>query len=553
VVKPVLLAVDDEPPVLAAVARDLRSRYGADYRILRAASGEEALDVLRQLRLREDPVALLLVDQRMPGMSGVELLAEAVELYPDARRVLLTAYADTEAAIRAINEVRLDHYLLKPWDPPEERLYPVLDDLLDDWQAAHPPPFQGPTVVGSRWSAEAHATRDFLTRNLVPFRWLDAETEEAHQLLYLAGTDASRLPLVLFPDADPLVQPSPADLADRLGLKRQPTQEVYDLVIVGGGPAGLAAAVYGASEGLRTVLIECRAPGGQAGQSARIENYLGFPVGLSGRDLTRRAVAQAARFGAEILTPLEATGIRLQSPYALVSLDDGQEVGARALLVSTGVAYRLLEVPGAVRLAGRGLYYGAAMAEALEAEGQDVFVIGGGNSAGQAAMYLARFARQVTILVRGPSLAATMSRYLVDQIEAAPSVEVWPEASVREVLGEDHLEALIVEDGRGGEAREVPAAAAFVFIGATPHTDWLDGSIERDPQGFILTGRDLESGPEGRPRGWSLRREPFWLEASVPGIFVAGDVRHRSVKRVASAVGEGAMAVQFVHQHLGSL
>jgi thioredoxin reductase (NADPH) len=550
--KPAILAVDDEPAVLAAVARDLRREYGSAYRVLRATSGAEALDVLRQLRLREEPVALLIVDQRMPGMTGVELLAQAIDLFPDAKRVLLTAYADTEAAIRAINEIRLDHYLMKPWDPPEERLYPVVTDLLDDWQASFSPSFEGLTLIGHRWSAESHQARDFLARNLIPFRWLEIETEEARQLVDLAGADGSTVPLVIFPDGTHLVQPTAAQLGDKVGLKHEPALRSYDLIIVGAGPAGLAAAVYGASEGLSTLLVESQAPGGQAGLSSRIENYLGFPVGLSGGDLTRRAVAQASRFGAEILTPLEATGVRVEPPYFFLTLSDGSEVSCRALMVATGVSYRMLGAPGAERLVGRGVYYGAAISEALEARDQDVFIVGGGNSAGQAAMYLARYARSVTVLVRGASLVATMSRYLIDQIEAAENIHLWTQAAVTEMIGDEHLEAITVTDTQTGETQTVPAHAVFIFIGAVPHTDWVDGLVERDKHGFILSGTDLKNG-EQRPRGWTLKREPFWLETSVPGLFVAGDVRHRSVKRVASAVGEGSMAVQFIHQHLGGL
>ena len=550
---PVLLAVDDEPAVLAAVARDLRRQYGSEYRVQRAPSGEEGLAILRDLKLRNVPVALLLVDQRMPGMNGVEFIAQALELYPEARRVLLTAYADNEAAIAAINEVRLHHYLMKPWDPPEERLYPVLDDLLDDWQASFLPPFQGITVIGHRWSSDAHRVKEYLARNLVPYRWLDAEEDhEAAELLELAGADAASLPLVLFPDGSSVSRPDNLTLADRTGIHVNPGLPFYDLLIVGAGPAGLAAAVYGASEGLRTLLIEGQAPGGQAGMSSSIENYLGFPAGLSGGDLSRRAVAQARRFGAEILTPLQAAAVRIEDAYRIVSLSDGSELGCHALLVSTGVDYRRLEVPGADELAGSGVYYGAAISEALDSRGKDVFVVGGGNSAGQAAMYLSRYADSVTLLVRGGSLAAGMSRYLVDQLEAQPQVFVRPHSEVVRLEGDRRLEWLTVRDRQSDEEERLAAHALFIFIGAAPRTEWMANLVERDPQGYILSGNDL--GRNGsRPRSWTLQRQPFWLESSVPGIFVAGDVRHRSVKRLASAVGEGAMAVQFIHQYLAGL
>jgi thioredoxin reductase (NADPH) len=549
---PVILAVDDEPAVLGAVARDLRREYGSRYRILRAASGEEALELLRQLRLRAEPVALLLVDQRMPGVSGVELLAEAMQLFPDAKRVLLTAYADTEVAIRAINQIRLDHYLTKPWDPPEERLFPVLTDLLDDWEASFTPPFEGVTVLGHRWSAQLHGLKDFLGRNLVPYRWFDVEEHDEARQIMASVPSTAPLPLVVFPDGSYLAQPTPDELAAKLGLKTRPGLRFYDLIIVGGGPAGLAAAVYGASEGLKTLLIEGEAPGGQAGTSSSIENYLGFPRGLSGGDLTRRAVSQAERFGAEILRPLRATGVRVQDTYRFVSLSDGSEVGGHVLLIATGVSYRKLEVPGAERLAGTGLYYGSAITEALEARDRDVCVLGGGNSAGQSALYLARYARSVTMLVRAGSLAPSMSRYLIDQIESNPAITVRTHARVDELIGEPRLCAVRTTDTETGETHTVPAYAFFVFIGAAPHTEWLGTSVARDGQGFIVSGPDvLRNGKQ--PSRWPLRRAPFWLETSVPGIFVAGDVRHRSIKRVASAVGEGAMAVQFIHQYLGSL
>jgi thioredoxin reductase (NADPH) len=548
--KPIIVAVDDEPAVLGAVARDLRREYGARYRILRAESGAEALAALQDARLRNEVVALFLVDQRMPAMSGLEFLAQARSLYPDAKRVLLTAYADTEASIRAINETGLHYYLMKPWDPPEERLYPVLDDLLDDWQASFQPPFQGVRVIGHRWSAASHAVKDFLARNLVPYRWLDIEGDpEAGELVELAGVQPTVLPLVLLPDGTPLAQPTTVEIAERIGLKTRPELDFYDLVIVGAGPAGLAAAVYGASEGLKTLLVESEAPGGQAGMSSSIENYLGFPVGLSGSDLARRAVTQARRFGAEILTPLTAVAVRVEDPFRFVSLSDGSDVGCHALLVATGVSYRTLDVPGAERLGGAGVYYGASITEALAVTGAPVFVVGAGNSAGQAALYLARYASRVTILARASSLAASMSHYLIGQVEGHERIEVRRRAQVTELHGDDHLEAVSVRSLDDDTIQTSPADALFVFIGATPRTDWLTGVVACDPKGFILTGPELTR--DGRlPRGWGLKREPLWLETSVPGIFVAGDVRAHSIKRVASAVGEGAMAVQFVHRHL---
>ena len=548
--KPVILAVDDEPTVLSAVARDLRREYGQQYRVMRADSGVGALELVQQLKLRNVPVALFLVDQRMPLMSGVEFLVEAIELFPDAKRVLLTAYADTEAAISAINEVDLNHYLMKPWDPPEEHLYPVLTDLLDDWQASFAPPFEGIRVIGHQLSPHSHQIKDFLSRNLVPYQWLDVEIdEEARGLLELSGSDGSRLPVVLFPDGLSLTQPTNVEIAEKIGLRTYPGLPFYDLVIVGAGPAGLAAAVYGASEGLSTLLVEGEAPGGQAGTSSRIENYLGFPGGLSGGDLSRRAVAQASRFGAEILTPLEATRIRAQDPYRFVSLTGGSEISCHALLIATGVSYRKLAAPGIERLTGAGVYYGAAITEAMACQGKDVFIVGAGNSAGQAAMYLSRYASSVTMVVRGSSIAKSMSHYLVSQIESHERIAVWTHSTVAEVDGDARLEDITIADVTTGETQRVPAFALFIFIGAKPHTDWVGDVVERDPQGFILTGRSLVRGGR-RPKGWHLDRDPFFLETSVPGIFAAGDVRHRSVKRVASAVGEGSMAVQFVHQYL---
>jgi thioredoxin reductase (NADPH) len=548
--KPVIVAVDDDPGVLAAVGRDLRRKYGAEYELVRAGSGAEALEELRALSLANRVVALFLADQRMPEMTGIEFLATAIKLFPSAKRVLLTAYADTEAAIRAINEVRLDHYLMKPWHPPEEKLYPVLDDLLDDWRAEFHPAFDGVRVVGHRWSGEGHRIRDFLARNLIPYRWLDIETDaEAARLRELAGSD-SPLPLVVLPDGATMARPQLPQLAEKLGLHTRAVSEVYDLIVVGTGPAGLAAAVYGASEGLRTLLIEREAPGGQAGTSSRIENYLGFPVGLSGADLTRRAVAQARRFGAEILSPMEAVKLESRDGYHVLTLSDGSRVASEALIVATGVSYRLLEVPGADRLSGAGLFYGAALTEALAVKDQDVVVIGAGNSAGQAAVYLAQHAKTVTILVRGASLADSMSAYLVARIAEIENIRVRTTASVVELHGDAALEAVSVRDATTGDVMREPTRAAFVFIGAVPRTEWLAGALQVDSHGFILAGPDLVREANRRPRGWLAERDPFWLETSVPGIFVAGDVRGQSTKRIASAVGEGAMAVTFVHRHL---
>lgn len=551
--KPVLLTVDDDPDVLRAIERDLRRRYGAEYRIVRADSGESALAAARQLEQRGDPVALFLVDQRMPSMSGVEFLAEAIEVFPEAGRVLLTAYADTDAAIRAINEAHVQHYLLKPWDPPEERLYPVLDDLLEDWRSRYRPPYEGIRVVGLRWSPPCHEVKDFLGRNQIPFQWLDAEIDpEARRLVQPVEGCPPALPLVILPDGTRLEEPTPLQIAEKLGLATRPEKPFYDLLIVGGGPAGLAAAVYGASEGLNTVLIEREAPGGQAGTSSRIENYLGFPSGLSGADLARRAVTQARRFGVEILTPQEVHSIRVEDPYRIVTLGDGSEISCHALLIATGVSYRKLDIPGCDQLTGAGVYYGAAMTEALSCRGEDVYIVGGANSAGQAAMHFARFARNVVMLVRGKSLTTSMSQYLIDQIADTANIEVRTCCCVTAVHGDGRLERLSIRNDTEGSTSEVPASALFIFIGAQPRTACLDGVVRRDERGFILAGRDLM--PDGkRPAGWKPDRDPYLLETSVPGIFVAGDVRYGSVKRVASGVGEGSIAVQFIHQYLGSV
>ena len=545
--RPILLAVDDDVSVLEAVVQDLRRQYGATYRVMRAASGQAALDTLAQVKTRQEPVALLVSDQRMPGMAGVEFLERAQEIYPDARRVLLTAYADTEVAIRAINTARIHYYLTKPWDPPEEKLYPVLTDLLEDWQAGYRPPFEGLRVIGHRWSLKDHKVRNFLSQNHVPYRWLDvAGNEEALQLLKDAALDPDVLPVVLFADGAPLVDPETEELAARVGLRVQAKQEFYDLVVVGAGPAGLAAAVYGASEGLRTVVIEPVAPGGQAGSSSRIENYLGFPSGVTGADLGRRAHTQATRFGAEFVTQ-RATGLRIEGQYRFVQLADGREVSSHVVLLAPGVQYRKLGIPDADRLTGRGIYYGAALVEAVACKDEEVFVVGGANSAGQAALHFAKFAFKVTMLVRGEGLSATMSKYLIDEIERTSNIVVEPRTQVLEAMGEERLETLKLSGPQG--EYEVPASSVFVFIGAAPGTKWLPASILRDDKGFLLAGPDLRI--EGKlPESWREAREPYLLESSVPGVFVAGDVRHGSVKRVASAVGEGSIAVQFVHQYL---
>jgi thioredoxin reductase (NADPH) len=546
--RPVLLAVDDEPSVARAVERDLRRRYGRDYRVLRAGSGEEALGTLREAKLRGTPIALLLVDQRMPGMSGVELLEAALEIAPDAKRALLTAYADTQAAIDAINRVSLDHYLLKPWDPPEEQLYPVVDDLLDAWRAEAPPAADRIQLVGHRWSRESHDARDFLARNQVPFQWLDVEREDEARRLLAAAEGDGVLPLVLFPDGGSLHGPTITELAERTGVLRRAERPFYDLVIVGGGPAGLAAAVYGASEGLQTALVERDAPGGQAGQSSRIENYLGFPVGLSGGDLARRATTQAQRFGAELLTVQQVTRIEQRGPSKVVHLAGGEELGAAAVIVATGVDYRLLDAPGVEELTGRGVYYGGSRSEGVSCRDEHVVVVGGANSAGQAAIYFAGYAQHVTILYRGDSLAKSMSRYLIDTIEDTPNITVRTNAEVAAAHGDEQLERITVRDTAGGAEQEMELAAMFVFIGARPQTEWLPDEVARDKRGFVLAGSELLL-EDVRPR-WRLERNPYLLETTMPGLFVAGDVRSQSMKRVASAVGEGSMAVSFVHEYL---
>jgi thioredoxin reductase (NADPH) len=544
--KPVILAVDDDISVLEAVIQDLRRQYGANYRILRAASGQAALDTCTQLQQRGDAVALFLSDQRMPGMTGVEFLEKAQSLYPEAKRALLTAYADTEAAIKAINTAKISYYLTKPWDPPEEKLYPVLDDLLENWKEGYKPPFEGLRVIGPRWSQNDYLVRDFLSRNQIPYVWLDPErNDEAIQLLERFHVNDRKLPAVLFPDGTSLVQPSQTELAERIGLRTQAQKDFYDLVIVGAGPGGLAAAVYAASEGLRALVIEPEAPGGQAGSSSRIENYLGFPSGLSGADLARRAYAQASRFGAEFVTQ-RATGIRTEAAYHFIKLADGREVSCHVALIAVGVNYRKLDIPGIDQFTGAGVYYGAAQTEALSCRNEDVYIIGGANSAGQAAMHFSKYAHKVTMLVRSP-LEKSMSKYLIDQIAGTSNIEVKTGAVVSEVAGNGHLECIKVR-GRDGEI-VCAASSLYVFIGAAPQTDWLPDTVMRDPNGFVLSGPDLQI--EGKmPKIWKEDRQPYLLETSVPGIFAVGDVRHGSVKRVASAVGEGSISVQFMHQYL---
>jgi len=545
--RPVILAVDDEPAVLAAVSRDLRRGFGERYRIMRGSSGAEALELLAEIRRRGEQVALLVADQRMPGMSGTDYLVQARQVVPEAKRVLLTAYADTEAAIAAINDVALDYYLLKPWDPPEEQLFPVVEDLLTTWESGAALESGGVRVIGHRFSKESHDLRDFLARNRVPARWLDIERDgEARELLTVAGVDAGGLPVALLEDGSVLERPTILELAERIGVALQPLADHYDLVIVGGGPAGLAAAVYGASEGLRTVMVEREAPGGQAGQSSRIENYLGFPAGLSGSDLARRATDQARRLGAELLTIKDATALRVEGSGRIVELSGGGALSASCVIVASGVSYRQLDAPGFTACTGSGIYYGAALTEARACTDQHVVVIGGANSAGQAAVYFSGYASKVSMLVRADSLAKSMSHYLIEQIAALPNIDVRTGAEAIAAESEDgRLRALRIRDASGAETLE-EVDACFVFVGAAPRTDWLEGVVARDERGFILAGTEV------RERGWPLKRDPYVLETSVPGVFVAGDVRARSIKRVASAVGEGSMAVSLIHEYLAS-
>lgn len=548
--KPIIMTIDDEPHVLNAIARDLQAHYQKDYRIVKAGSGDEALEAVQEFKRRNDPIALFLVDQRMPGISGVEFLEEAIKLYPETKKVLLTAYADTDAAITSINTIDLDYYLMKPWDPPEERLYPVLDDLLSDWLASVPLPYEGIRVAGMLWSASSHNVKEFLARHQIPYQWLDIEKDmAARELVESSFDERPQLPVLFFPDGSTLVNPDRSTLAAKVGMTTEAQQPFYDLIIIGAGPAGLAAAVYGASEGLRTIVIEKEAAGGQAGTSSRIENYLGFPQGISGADLTRRATTQAQRLGAELLTAKEVVGVRIEDPYRYVKLNDGSELSCHALVVATGVEVRKLDLPGIEPLVGGSVYYGAAASEAVYYKDKKVYVIGGANSAGQGAMYLSRFASEVIILFRGDSLQKSMSQYLIDQIDATENITVEVNSEVTAIDGADHLEMITVKNNKSGVTETVPADAIFVFIGAVPSTGIVGDLVERDKAGFIYTGQDLIRDGK-RPRNWILKRDPFIMETSVPGIFAAGDVRHGVIRRVASAVGQGAVAVSLVHKYL---
>ncbi|MFP3553346.1 FAD-dependent oxidoreductase [Paraburkholderia sp. SIMBA_049] len=550
--KPVILAVDDDPIVAGAVARDLQVAYGEHYQIVRMESGSAALEAAQQLRLQNRFIALFIADQRMPQMSGIEFLEQAIELFPEAKRVLLTAYADTDAAIRAINTVHLDQYLLKPWHPPEQNFYPALDDLLADWHASFRPASQGLRLLDHRWSPQGHLLRDFMARNHIPFRWLDVERhDEADPLINALHPGMRQLPVLIFEDGTVMSRPTTAQIAEQVGLRTRSTTPFFDLVIVGGGPAGLAAAVYGASEGLQVAIIECDAPGGQAGTSSHIDNYLGFPAGVSGAELSRRALMQARRFGAEMILTQHAVGLRIEAPYKFVRLSDGSEVSCLALMVASGVSYRKLEARGVQALTGAGVYYGAALVEAVACANQDLYIVGAANSAGQGAMFLSRYARSVTLLCRGPSLSAGMSHYLVQQIHETGNIRVRPYTEVESVSGDGHLDAITLRDVQTGRVETVEASGLFVFIGAAPCTEWLRGVVERDEHGFLLTGRTLVKGGR-KPSGWQVGRDPYLLETSVPGIFAAGDVRADSVKRVAAAVGEGSIAVHFIHQYLAN-
>jgi thioredoxin reductase (NADPH) len=552
-IKPVILTVDDEPEVLNAIERDLRRRYAENYRIVKAGSGSAALEATRKLKERNTPIALFVSDERMPQMSGTEMLTEAIKIYPDARKVLLTAYADTQAAITGINRVGLDQYLLKPWDPPTEQLYPVLDDLLEDWSASFRPPFSGIRVVGVAWSPATHTVKDFLSRHQIPYEWVDIDQDDVmRSAVEGLSPGARKTPVVFFPDGAPMLEPTAGELAERLGMQRQAAHPFYDLVVIGAGPSGLAASVYGGSEGLKTLLVEGDAPGGQAGTSSAIENYLGFPNGIAGADLARRAATQARRFGTELVVPRTVTAVRPGFPYHTVALDDGSEVACYSIIVATGMSVRRLEVPGVSELTGAGVYYGAALSEAAACRSHRVFIVGGANSAGQAAMLFSRYAKQVTMVVRADSLAKSMSQYLVDRIVDAANIDVLTEATVESVTGAGRLETVNLLSSRDGSRTSLPAEAMFIFIGAAPRSNLLQGLVELDPDGYVLCGPDLLKQGK-RPKGWTAERDPFLLETSIPGIFAAGDVRHGSTKRVASAVGEGSSAVGIVHRYLATV
>ncbi len=551
--KPLIVALDDDPQVLRAIRRDLRNEYREEYRILSTTSAREALESLKELKLRGEKIALFISDQRMPEMEGVDYLERAKEIFPEARRVLLTAYSDTEAAIKAINDVQLDYYLMKPWDPPEEKLYPVLNDLLDEWQASYRPDFEGIKIVGYQWSPRSHGIKDFLAGNLIPYLWLDIESnEEARRLIDAAGVAHKELPAVFFEDGSHMENPTATRIAAKIGMNAHASDTMYDVVIVGAGPAGLAAAVYGASEGLKTLLVEKRAPGGQAGTSSRIENYLGFPKGLSGSQLTQRAITQATRLGAEFLLPQEVKSISLRDKYKIITLADGAEIHALSVITTTGVDYRKLATKGIADFTGAGVYYGAATTEAAACRDKDVYIVGGGNSAGQAAMYLSTFASNVYILIRRDSLKHSMSQYLIDQIAGTANIVLQPHTVVEEAIGNGNLSALVLKDLNSNECRRVEAGSLFIFIGARPYTEWLEADIIKNQRGFIETGRDLIRHPDFK-KVWKLDREPFLLESSSPGLFAAGDVRAGAMNRVASAVGEGSMAIKFVHEYLAQL